>query len=400
MKGAATKARMAPEEMEQVVSEAMNNGRPLGEIFDGEYLIGNTSRVQFDNLEELYLHGEYAVRALEKTLKGKGVETFGQVLKHTQEWLESMSLQGLVEAAAHDKATMRNLTVRAMAYKIGAKSAGQELIQLKQLIDLHGKTPELAEQFEKTSKLYQDLSLSSKDIITTGGRIITQGRVSPGYMDADMLAKIIQATDGNPERVLKVLSMTRAHPAGAIAQEAIINGLLSSPKTHLVNIAGNALKTLLMPAEKMLDGAISGNDQMVREGAAAYSGMRKYFTESLKMAKVAWETGDNILDSGHKINDLSKQPMLGTYEKIRQGMLDRKLAGGKSAELSEFEENLARAGAFLGWPSRALVAMDEAFKQLNYRSNMYAKLMEEGTVSLRAHLPLTACCQLHRKPTG
>lgn len=380
MKGAAIKAAFKPEEMQGLVQKALDGGRSVKEILDGEYLIGNTGRIKFDSLDELRLHGEYAVKALDKTLKGKGVEAHQVILDNSAEWLESMSLRGLLDAAAHDKTTMRDLAARAVAYKMGSKAAGMKLLEIQRSINLHGSTPELMEEFTKASRAFQDLSLAAKDITTTSARITSAGRIQAGYMKPELMAAIIKATDGDPEKVLKILNMSRTRRAYNTLQEIVINGLLSSPKTHAVNITGNMLKAALMPAEKMIGGAFMGNRQMVIEGAQTYAGLFKYLGESWKAAKMAMKMGENILDRGHKVMDAPNQTILGTYEKIKENIIAGRAAkgGDLGGGLNALEELQARTMSFIGLPSRALLGMDEVFKQLNYRANLYGKLTAEG----------------------
>lgn len=371
---------LTPEGMGALVKDALAEGKSVDEILKGEYLIGNTSRLQFDSAEEVLLHGEYAAREISQTLKGQGVQTHQTLLRKSENWLESQNLHGLLEAAQGDKQTMQQLAERAIAYKIGAKSVGQRIMDLSRQIELHGSTPELAEQFEKASKMYQDLSLASKDVTTASARITSAGRIKPGYLDAGTLTNILKMADGDPEKVLKVLTLSRTRRAFDTVTEVVINGLLSSPKTHLINITSNFMKTAIMPAEKILGGAFMGNKQMVAEGVETYAGLFKYLGESWKACKMALKTGDNVLDSGHKILDTGNQSILNTYDKIKEGIIARKAAKGKNiAEgLSTFEELQAHTMAFLGLPSRALGGMDEMFKQLNYRANVYSKLAVEG----------------------
>lgn len=381
-KGAATKASLNAEEMGLLIRDAMNSGRNFEDALD-EVMIGNLKRITFKSQDELKLHGEYILRQMDQTLKGKGVQTHQMVLDSSTEWLESMSLRGLLDAAAHDKATMRDLAARAIAYKIAAKTAGQKLLAMQRHMDLHGATPTRLEEFEKASRSFQDLSLASKDITTASARITSAGRIEAGYLKPELLAAILKATDGNVEKWLKIQNLSRTRKAFNTLQEIVINGLLSSPKTHIVNITGNLLKSALMPAEKMLGGAIMGNRQMVIEGAQTYTGLMKYLGESWKAARMAVKMGDNILDRGHKVMDSNHQTVLGSYEKIRARLLEQKMAQGKMpGSLGPLEELQVRAmswiGSGLGLPSRALLGVDEWFKQLNYRANLYGKLTAKG----------------------
>lgn len=375
---------LTPEEMGKLTEKALASGEIRPEdVLNGEYLIGNSNRIKLDTPEEISLHAEFALKALDKTLKGKGIQTDKFVMANAQEYLNSIGYDELSAASIKDREYVKGLPHRIMAYKIAAQSNGKRLLNITQQAQLHGWTPELRHEFERASKLYQDLSLTSKDIATTSARITASGRASPVYMDPDALAVILKVADNDPEKVLRIITASRESGIKRLGNgftEMVINGLLSSPKTHAINITGNFFKMLLMPAETMLGGVFTGNKQLIQQGAATYAGIARYISESWKAAKAAMKSGDNILDANHKIMESYKRPVLSSYSNLRERTIAQKLVDGAPADvgLTAWEEVRIRAMSFIGLPSRALLGMDEMFKQLNYRSKVYGQLTADG----------------------
>ncbi len=383
-KGVATRAApLKTEDMQKLVARAISSGKSTADEVANEIMIGNTGRISFNSPDELALHKEIFFQFHEQTLKGKGVETHQEILNNSAEWMESMSLQGVLDAAAHDRETMQSLAVRAETYKSLAKTYGQKFLDLEQQIALHGSSDALLKELEHVNRVVQDLSLASKDITTASARVTSAGKINAPYLSLEQTSAILKAADGDPEKFLRIQNMMKRGRLGRLGhtiKEIVINGLLSSPKTHFANIGGNFLKAALMPADKMLGGVYMGDSRIVREGAETYFGLFKYLGESWKAAKMAAKMGDNILDRGHQVMDARHQPILGTYEKIKEDILLLRIAkgGDSTKELTPLEELQARAFSFLGFPSRALIGADEWFKQINYRANIHGKLMAEA----------------------
>lgn len=375
---AALKDLPSTEEFGKLVDKALADGRSVNDISDVELLLGRG--LTFKTPEEKALMAEYGEAIWEKTLKGKGVEAHAEVLAKYPEWVESQGLQGVIEEGRHVLEVMEGLTKKLAAFDATAKSMGARAVQLWDSLKLKGVDPSTNEEFQQISRAYQELTLISKNTVTASARVVSFRRHKADYLPDDVLARVLKMTDGDPEKVTKILNAHRSGGAFKTMTEIITNGLLSSPKTHAINITGNFFKTLLMPAEKMLGGWRMGDEAMMREGMETYTGIRKYFGESLKMARLSWKEGENILDAGHKVMDTQNhRNILGTYDKVKEDILTRKQArGDTSGTLSELEELQAHAFAFLGVPSRALGAADEFFKQLNYRANVYAKLTGEA----------------------
>jgi hypothetical protein len=198
-------------------------------------------------------------------------------------------------------------------------------------------------------------------------------------------ARIVRMADGDPLVVSRIMNRAFSGSKWGLYTEYWMNSLLSGYKTQIVNITGNTIKSIMMPAEKIIGGAMMSDNTMIREGLQTYTGMVKFFGDAIGCAKRAFIAENNILDAGHSVFDAPSHQI--SYENIKRLMLSSKMKGASiadldAAQLSPVEELVARSMEYLGrvirLPSRFLLTGDEFFKQLNFRANLYAKLHTEA----------------------
>jgi len=198
-------------------------------------------------------------------------------------------------------------------------------------------------------------------------------------------ARIVRMANGDPLVVSRIMNRAFSGSKWGLYTEYWMNSLLSGYKTQIVNIAGNTIKSIMMPAEKILGGAMTFDRTMIREGLQTYTGMVKFFGDAIGCAKRAFIAENNILDTAQSIFDAPTHQI--SYENIKRMMLSSKMKGASiadldAAQLSPVEEIMARSLDYLGrvirLPSRFLLTGDEFFKQLNFRSNLYSKLHIEA----------------------
>ena len=390
-----TKNILSASEFTGLINKAIDSGVGIRGVLDLEFLFGNARRVNFDSEAERKLASFVYAELIEKTLKGRGVQVQEVILENSEEWLKATGQVDLLKSAAKDRAAMQDLTKRALAYKLATKSYGAELVDIQKQINLHGATDELIKRRDALSQAYQELSLASKDITTTGARLTANGRIEPGYgatkefIPSEQFTELLQLTDNNPEKAIQLLAQMRRSVGQRTLhtiQSVVINGLLSSPLTHAVNTINNALKTAIMPAEAFLGDLVrpTANADFGRM-VGTYSALGRYLGESWKAAKLAMKTADNILDAGHRVADAKGAARLNTYTKLKEYYQAKNIMN-KLAEqpahvrkLTEtWQEISAWSMTFINLPSRGLMGMDELFKQLNYRANMHVKLTDEA----------------------
>lgn len=198
-------------------------------------------------------------------------------------------------------------------------------------------------------------------------------------------ARIVRMTGGDPLIVSRLMNKAFSGSKWGLYTEYWMNSLLSGYKTQIVNMTSNSIKSIMMPAEKILGGAVTFDRTMIREGLQAYTGMVKFFGDAIGCAKKAFIAENNVLDAAQSVFDAPTHQI--SYDNIKRMMLSSKMKGASiadldAAQLSPVEEIMARSMEYLGrvirLPSRFLLTGDEFFKQLNFRSNLYAKLHTEA----------------------
>ena len=172
----------------------------------------------------------------------------------------------------------------------------------------------------------------------------------------------------------------------AMSNELWLNAILSGPVTHLTNIATSLIKLgVTMPIEKMMaagygrlsKGAWTPEDkQMWVEGTKAWAGIYHTFSDAWQMAKKSYELGHNILKPANSILESQVRALSSAGAGI-----DAKTTLGST---------INTIGKVANVPTRALMAEDELFSQLAYRSSIYTKLytkaetmIEHGTLQLK-----------------
>lgn len=200
-------------------------------------------------------------------------------------------------------------------------------------------------------------------------------------LSRDMIMDIARRTivSDNPINNVRVLKQLKPEfsPMNALV-EMRVNGMLSSPVTHLVNTLSTGVNSLVVkPLERMIGGAMTLDKQAILSGWNMVRGMTGSVGTAWELAGKALRVGDNILDQAGKRLEYQTHQL--SYERIRNSLLKGKPDG---AELSPMQELMARSVGWLGTitriPSRLLVAEDEFFKQVTFRGQLYADIASEA----------------------
>ena len=176
------------------------------------------------------------------------------------------------------------------------------------------------------------------------------------------ITKRIQAAGGDPEKLRKMIRPDYMKKGFEINNELFINAILSGPETHAVNVLSTALNTVVRPVDQILGSAVTADmTGMIRGGKELYY-LRTAVSDSWKMARAAFRTENNILNAG--------------------AMIDDREAAKRFAIRMDGEGTVANLvngfGRFVRYPGRFLLAEDEFFKQLNFRSYVKASAWENG----------------------
>ncbi len=164
-----------------------------------------------------------------------------------------------------------------------------------------------------------------------------------------------------------------------VLNEVNLNFMLSGMGTQLVNMLSNSMIALLHPLEmyigasgRMVANAAKGN---IKEATQAFTlpnrqmiGLWKYKSIAAKYAAKSFRAGRNVLDEEGMVTEV-----------IGDSAGDVAIGKGNATSLKEFGEGNAwdKFGNIVRIPSRALLAGDEFFKQLTFRSKAYGLAAEE-----------------------
>jgi len=176
----------------------------------------------------------------------------------------------------------------------------------------------------------------------------------------------------NPSAMARFLQKASNNKSLDMITEVWINSILTSPVTHLVNIAGNATYGQLRNLETFLAAGIGkartaagigGKDRVrAREGLAQLEGMRHALVDAFLMAGKVAKT-ETPTDLSSKI-DVRTRRAIGTT-----GDLGEVIDMARKGELGPAAVNAFGIYARLG--GRALLAEDEFFKAIGSRSELY-----------------------------
>ena len=281
----------------------------------------------------------------------------------------------------------RILAGKYMASKLAERAASIS----RMLLDPSQTTPKLELELIQTGNVLREVLEQTKGAITGAARATTAGRIrfatldeqlrgtmegidnfisankgtNPGLEDLSTLNKRLAMLIDEPNKLAKVLadSMGPSEKFWGVVNEYWINNVLSSVKTQAVNVTSNMIHAAVMPASRIAGGIIKRDAGLIREGGKMYVGYAKFFNDAVQMAKYAFKSGENLLDSSGNVFDTPVRRISSEFLGIEQ-------------------PGLAKAvnymGLVLNMPSRLLMSTDEFFKQLAYRSQGYAALYEKA----------------------
>jgi hypothetical protein len=205
---------------------------------------------------------------------------------------------------------------------------------------------------------------------TDGFDLPQLGKAIDGKKPEDVI-KILVAAEGDPTVLAKLVQASETSVLGKVVgshNEAWINALLSSPKTHVVNVTSTAANTLLQPLNLVVGGTLRREWGDVKEGLAMYNGLRLHLRESLELARKAWLTERSILDSN------STHEILPQISSINYNLDPNTVLG----------QGVDWLGKLVRTSTRFLGAEDELFKQLNYRAKVHVQATREAADMIKA----------------
>ena len=182
-----------------------------------------------------------------------------------------------------------------------------------------------------------------------------------GAADVQRLAAQVALLANNPEGLGQFVRQSAMSRVRDVAFEYWINGLLSSPKTHVVNALSNTLTTLWNIPERYLASGISN---------AFYGGE----VQSGEAAAQAWGMVASLRDAGRFMLDASANPHLAdTFNKAE--IIEPAI---RSQRNDIFGTAINYLGMAIRTPGAALDMSDRFFKAVNYRAELQALAFRES----------------------
>jgi hypothetical protein len=178
--------------------------------------------------------------------------------------------------------------------------------------------------------------------------------ITGGEQQSRAMAEMLAELD-TPEKIGKFVKEANTATNFDVLYEAWINGLLSSPTTHAVNVISNTMTAALTIGERKIASVI-GNEVQPGEATAQLKGAIEGAKDGLRLAWTALRTGEPT-------DQLSK---------LDQGQNHRALSAetlGATGKMGIFTDYV---GAAIRTPGKLLTASDEFFKAVGYRMELHA----------------------------
>lgn len=267
-------------------------------------------------------------------------------------------------------------------------ASGEKLLELAKKANGPNAGPVDHFNFRKMMAVHGAIQAEVIGARTETARALRSWAIPQGGTErARAINQVLEASGGTTTskelaRRLSILAENGVHPSfiGKIAERSLIdnsvdalrevwvNGLLSSPKTHVVNITSNTLVAFQQIYERGAAGAIrqftGGEGVVPGEATAMAFGMIESVKDAFRMAAKALKTGETSW-AFNKV-DFPKSNAL-SAESFRMS---------KETGLGRFVDFLGSAARV---PSRLLGAEDEFFKTIGYRMELRAQALRNAT---------------------
>lgn len=187
-------------------------------------------------------------------------------------------------------------------------------------------------------------------------------------LDADKLADLLYASQGNPKQLVAAANPSLLRRAIDEANFSLTNSLLWLYPTHAVNLSTNLYMLLARPTEKLVGSLAMGT----RGGAVRRAAMKEY---GYTLASLG--DGWTAMVETFKRGDSILAPHTDEYLAGNQNALSLKPV----RSIGDLLENGWRALSYrtiVGLPTRSLGAVDEFMKTLRYRAVVQASAATEG----------------------
>lgn len=290
-------------------------------------------------------------------------EDIGFTAENADSLFKTLKSSGSISArmfAAHQSMVASGRHLNKLAKIAKETNSNEDIFKLHRHIELHAAL--MAQVKGSQSEIARSLSAMRlmKDATAESFREFDQvKKAMGGHKDTQAVIDSVLAGKEDLRALNKVVNKTAGRKMWDIISEVAINGLLSSPKTHIINITSNAGMLIVGPMERYIAAGVGrfskrADKVTLREANEALIGQFKSVTSAYKLAVQAAK-------EGRPISDVRQRIEFDTRKAIK----------------SSGTGNVARAINLIGetvrLPGRALLAGDEFFKTISKQSEMHAQ---------------------------
>ena len=388
-----------PEELDDLRAtwkDATHNGENI-ETNAGSIVFKNMERIENSNDAKAFANvlGVTETEAYEQAI-GRPM-THEEAVKQGRRAAESLAdytntnVDELFNRMAGDLSNMKDVVKRISGYRAMAEVYAKRSSDLARSIvkgdasEFGGDIHRLYAEFGKSTSTLASIDPLVEGIKSNLGRglSILNAKVGPGSEGAQGAIASLTAADksgldalaarmalvNDPKAAFKTASDSFGRKLMETHNEYWINALLSSPKTHAVNVMSSVIKSaLVMPTEQVIAGMIGRDPAVMRMASDQWVGFYKGMGDSIKMANAALKANDAILDVTH----------MGMSEGGGAGKAAITAANMGLANDTPIGALVTGLGGMIRMSSRLLTTEDELLKQINYRARMYSMGMREA----------------------
>lgn len=329
-------------------------------------------------------------------------ETFVTIIKDAKEELASLTGGSIDELTSRVAAVGDSAVDQAkflVAGKMALQSTGREVSKaVKQLDAMYavGNVDRTLEaQLLNLMDTHSNLQAHLKRVQTSAARAVSAGRITTtdGLDSAavDALTRVeaaggskavkdavkrLRLAEGPTQQAALLRQMRRgsvANRAMKVTNEVFINSILSGWGTHAVNMTSNMINVMVLPMERAIGGALTGSRGELRAGLEQYAALRSSVMDGLRLSSRVLKTEMPVLDT--------------------QVKLDYQQEGLKAVSAEALGVNNRIGGALVNGigqavrvPGRFLMAEDEFFKQIMFRSRLKSKLTVDAAAMSKTEL--------------
>jgi predicted GNAT family acetyltransferase len=381
--------QITPEKRQALIDAIENEDySKAGELIDfNADTIDWSAMDEGDNLRQLL--NTFSEIIAENITKAKGGV---QTLRQTQ---RLANLVGVSAEQTHklfaDVRGNRGIAARMLAAERTMLASGQRLQQLAEQAKHADAAGEAAAKMElhRHIELHAALIAEVKGSKTEIARALNAMRImkaasAESFREFDNVRRLMGGGHKNTDAVIDAVLQNRGL-AGLNAvvikttgrkwwdavTEIVINGLLSQPKTHLINISSNIVNTALYTADRYVAGLTHGNAALVHEANAATLARVSSLMDAFRLAGRAWREGKPITDVKQRLEFDTRKAI--THELVGLENADTALA-----------KTINLFGSAIRLPGRFLMAGDEFFKVVNLRGETAALSYRQAAQEAKA----------------